>query len=260
MRLVRVCVLVAAAAATAGAAGAQDHGYTPADIENGGRLFQSSCAGCHGVDGAGVSGVELARGQFRRGTSDTELMKIIQGGIPGTTMPPHNFTDAQAASIVAYLRNMATVRTGAAPTILRGVGDATRGKALFEGKGQCTTCHRVNGQGGPTGMAPDLGDAGAQRTALSLQMSILEPSSAMMPINRTVRIVTKDGKTIVGRRLNEDTYSVQLINEQGRLQSILKSDVKQYQINPASPMPPFKDKLTTEEIADLVAYLLSLRG
>jgi putative heme-binding domain-containing protein len=91
-------------------------------------------------------------------------------------------------------------------------------------------------------------------------MSILEPSSAMMPINRTVRIVTKDGKTIVGRRLNEDTYSVQLINEQGRLQSILKSDVKQYQINPASPMPPFKDKLTTEEIADLVAYLLSLRG
>ena len=35
----------------------------------------------------------------------------------------------------------------------------------------------------------------------------------MMPINRPVRIVTKDGRTITGRRLNEDTYTVQLIDD-----------------------------------------------
>jgi putative heme-binding domain-containing protein len=109
-------------------------------------------------------------------------------------------------------------------------------------------------------MAPDLSDVGAMRLPLTLQMSILDPSSAMMPVNRPVRIVTRDGTTIRGRRLNEDTYSVQLITEAGRLQSIVKSDIEEYEISTTSPMPAYKDKLTVEEVADLVAYLLSLRG
>jgi mono/diheme cytochrome c family protein len=82
----------------------------------------------------------------------------------------------------------------------------------------------------------------------------------MMPINRPVRIVTRDGRTIRGRRLNEDTYSIQLVDEQGRLQSIMKSDLREYEVLRVSPMPSYKDKLTTDEIADVVAYLLTLRG
>lgn len=228
--------------------------YSTADIVNGSTLYREQCLTCHGAFGNSVGNVDLRRGQFRNASSDDDLKRVISTGIPNTPMPGFKFNDKELSGIVAFIRSGLDVNSGAAR-----VGDAKRGQALFAGKGTCATCHRVNGQG-PTGMAPDLGDAGAQRTTLSLQMSILEPSSSMMPINRPVRIVMKDGKTIVGRRLNEDTYSVQLINEQGRLQSILKSDVKQYQINPASPMPAFKDKLTTEEIADLVAYLLTLRG
>src|SRR6266851_408958 len=86
---------------------AQEHSYTQADIENGSRLYQSSCAGCHGPTGDMVPGVELLRGQFRRATSDTEIMRIIQAGIPGTTMPPSSFTEVQAGTIVAFLRSMA---------------------------------------------------------------------------------------------------------------------------------------------------------
>ena len=228
--------------------------YSTADIVNGSTLYREQCVTCHGAFGNSVGNVDLRRGQFRNASSDDDLKRVISTGLPNTPMPGFKFNDKELSGIVAFIRSGLDVNSGAAR-----VGDAKRGQALFAGKGTCGSCHRVNGQG-PTGLAPDLGDAGAQRTALSLQMSIMEPSSAMMPINRPVRIVMKDGKTIAGRRLNEDTYSVQLINEQGRLQSILKSDVKQYQINPASPMPAFKDKLTTEEVADLVAYLLTLRG
>src|SRR6476659_9184814 len=77
-------------------AGAQEHSYTPADIDNGARLYQSSCAGCHGPNGEMVPGIELFRGQYRRATSDVDLIRIVQSGIAGTTMPPSSFTDNQA--------------------------------------------------------------------------------------------------------------------------------------------------------------------
>ncbi len=66
-------------------------------------------------------------------------------------------------------------------------------------------------------MAPDLSDIGAIRSAGSLQRSLTDPDSQMMPINRPVRVVTRDGTVINGRRLNEDTYTVQLIDDQERL-------------------------------------------
>src|SRR5215831_9284773 len=88
---------------TAAFVAAQEHSYTQSDIENGARLYQSSCAGCHGPNGDMVPGIELRRGQFRRATGDVEVMRIIQSGIPGTTMPPSSFSDSQAGSIVAYL-------------------------------------------------------------------------------------------------------------------------------------------------------------
>jgi mono/diheme cytochrome c family protein len=82
----------------------------------------------------------------------------------------------------------------------------------------------------------------------------------MMPINRPVRAVTKDGKVINGRRLNEDTYSVQLIDDQEHLLSLTKADLREYAIVTTSPMPSFKDTLSAGELADVVSYLLSLKG
>ena len=82
----------------------------------------------------------------------------------------------------------------------------------------------------------------------------------MMPINRPVRAVTKDGKVVNGRRLNEDTYTVQLIDEQEKLVSLTKADLREYTILTTSPMPSYKDRLSENELADVVAYLLSLKG
>ena len=82
----------------------------------------------------------------------------------------------------------------------------------------------------------------------------------MMPVNRTVRLITKDGTVITGRRLNEDTYSIQLMDDREQLRSLLKSDLREFTIVKTSPMPSFKDTLTSDELADLLGYLLSLKG
>jgi hypothetical protein len=105
-----------------------------------------------------------------------------------------------------------------------------------------------------------LTDIGAIRGAGSIQRSLLDPNSQMMPINRPIRAVTRDGKVINGRRLNEDTYTVQLIDDQERLLSLTKADLREYTILTSSPMPSYKDTLGADELADLLAYMLSLKG
>jgi len=256
--MTRICGIVLIALGAMGTLVAQEHSYTPADIENGSRIFQSTCAGCHGQNGDGVAGIDLSRGQFRRGTSDTEIIKIIQTGIPGTTMPPHVLTDTEAGTVVAYLRNMATIRRGAAPDVLRGVGDPARGKALFEGKGQCATCHRVNGKG--SRLAPDLSEVGATRLLPELFQALLDPDATMRPGNRFFRVVTKDGATLTGRLLNQDSYSVQLLDANERLVSLLKANLREFGYVKSSPMPSVRDKLSAQEVDDVVGYLAALKG
>ena len=255
--IARLCVFVFAATGAVALA-AQEHSYTPADIENGSRTFQSTCAGCHGQNGDGVAGIDLSRGQFRRGTSDTDIIKIIQIGIPGTTMPPHNLTDTQAGTVVAYLRNMATLRRGAAPDVLRGVGDAARGKVLFEGKGQCATCHRVNGKG--PRLAPDLSEVGATRPLPELHQALLDPDATVRAGNRFFQVVTKDGAKITGRLLNQDSFTVQLIDANERLVSLPRSNLREYGFVKNSSMPSVRDKLSLQEVDDLVGYLVTLKG
>jgi putative heme-binding domain-containing protein len=116
----------------------------------------------------------------------------------------------------------------------------------------------VNGKGART--APDLSDIGSVRQPAAIQRSLVAPNDAMLPINRTVSIVTNDGRTIRGRRINEDTFTVQLMDSQERLVSLEKSNIRQYDIGKTSDMPSFSGKLSEAEIADIVAYLISLKG
>ena len=236
-------------------AAAQEHAgqYSQAEIELGSRIYGSNCALCHGVNGESVPNVDLRSGKFRKAVSDEDLARLIATGVPGTAMPPHKFQNTELAGIVAYVR---TMRNAGATVIA--AGDAGRGKVIFEGNGTCRNCHRVNGQG--SRVAPDLSEIGTVRSADALQHSLLDPTANMRPINRPVRAVTKDGKVINGRRLNEDTYSVQLIDAQERLVSLAKADLKEYSVGKASLMPSYKDKLSAQELADVVAYLQSLKG
>jgi cytochrome c oxidase cbb3-type subunit III len=237
-------------------AAAQEHSYTQADIENGARLYQSSCAGCHGPNGDMVPGIELQRGQFRRATNDSEIMRIIQSGIPGTTMPPSSFTDTQAGSIVAYLRTAAPASGRGGVTIAR--GDAARGRAIFEGKGRCATCHRVNGSG--PRLAPDLSEIGTIRPASELRQKLVDPNATIRPGNRYIEAVTRSGGKISGRLLNQDTFTIQLLDSNERLVSLSRSDLRDVSFVRDSTMPSYRETLSSDELADVVAYLVTLKG
>jgi putative heme-binding domain-containing protein len=239
------------AAQTAAAALPTD--YTAADIAYGARLYDAQCTTCHGANGDAVGGVNLRSGTFRNAITDQDLARVIANGIQGTGMQGFKFDAAELAGIIAYVRSM----NGFDREAVR-LGDADRGRAVFNGKGECTRCHRVGARG--SRVAPDLSDIGAMRSAGSLLRSLTDPSGQMMPINRPVRAVRRDGTVVNGRRLNEDTYTVQLIDDQERLVSLTKSDLREYTILTASSMPSFKDKFDPDELADLVAYLLSLKG
>ena len=228
-----------------------DHRYTSEAIEAGSRVYMAECALCHGTNGDVVDGVDLRRGLFRNAPSDEDLRRVIATGVSNGRMPAFDLRPFELDGVIAY------IRAGFDPSgVAVKVGDAARGQVLFEGSGDCASCHRVHGRGPYT--APDLSEIGAVRTPAALQRTLLDPSAALWPINRPVRAVTRAGETIRGRRLNEDTYTVQLIDSEERLRSLVKADLIEYEVSQTPIMEP--TTLSSDEVADLIGYLLSLRG
>jgi len=228
-----------------------DHQYTTDAIQAGSRVYTQQCALCHGPQGALVDGVDLRRGQFRTVQSDDDLRNVITTGAAEGQMPAFSLRAEELNGIVAF------IRAGFDPDgVAVRIGDPVRGRELFNGRGDCASCHRVNGAGPRT--APDLSSIGVVRTPASLQRNMLDPATALLPINRPIRMVTRNEETIVGRRLNEDTYTVQVIDSQERLRSIRKSDLVSYEISDAPSKQP--TTLNSDEVADVIGYLLTLRG
>jgi putative heme-binding domain-containing protein len=226
---------------------------TASDLLDGERAFKQNCANCHGPDGDQIQGIDLGRGRFRRQMTDADLVGIIRNGIPNTPMPASStMSVAQAQQIVAYLRSRA-----ATTAVASVIGDAARGKALVASKGNCSSCHRIEGAGSRIG--PDLSSIGAQRRAAELQRALIDPNADVQPQNRFYRVTLKDGTKVEGRLLGHDTFSVQLLDTREQLRSFAKSDLRDAAFI-ASPMPSYRDTLTPQEIADVVSYLSSLRS
>lgn len=226
---------------------------TALDIEDGGRAFATSCAGCHGPDGNLIAGIDFHRGIFRRPLSDAEIAAIIMNGIPDTPMPATpGMSPEQAEQIVAYLRSLPERFTEPAA-----VGDPARGRAIFAGSGQCLDCHRVAGEGGRLG--PDLSRIGLERRAEELEAALLEPNAEVQPEHRFFTVTPRRGAPVTGRLLNQDTFTVQLLDENERLRSFEKSALRDYGFAP-SPMPSYRESLDAQALADVVSYLVSLRG
>jgi putative heme-binding domain-containing protein len=232
---------------------AAQHSYTPGDVRDGERLYLSNCSVCHGPDGNMVPGTDLAHGSFRRTNSDEGLQQIILKGIAGTAMPPHNFSEFQAMTIVAFLRSLASSAQSSSAA-----GNAAHGKAIFEGAGNCLSCHRVQGVGSRLG--PDLTDIGLNRRAPELERSLLDPDAEILPQNRFVKVTTKEGRTVTGRLLNQDAFTLQMLDSQERLVSYRRADLKDLTFPDKSPMPSYRGKLAPAEVADVVSYLVSLKG
>jgi putative heme-binding domain-containing protein len=249
--IVGLFLMVVGILAPAGRVAAQHE--TASDLLDGERAFRNNCANCHGPDGDLIAGIDLGRGQFRRPLTDADLAGIIRNGIPNTAMPATKMTEAQASQIVAYLRSLAATKRGGAAV----AGDPARGQMVFEGKGGCTGCHRVNGAGSRVG--PDLSRIGSARRAADLERSLLDPSADVEPSNRFYRVVTRDGTTITGRLLSHDTFTVQMLDTTEQLRSFIKADLREHGFA-ETPMPSVRGRLSDQERADVVSYLVSLRN
>jgi putative heme-binding domain-containing protein len=215
------------------------------DVAAGARLFRAQCSGCHGVDGGGAgAGPSLTSGNLRHGATDPLLYQSISKGIPGTTMPAFEVAlgGKPIWQVVAHLRSLILAKGSSQVK-----GDAPAGAKLYAAN--CVGCH---GAGGP---APDLTGITMRRTIAELRASILDPHAQVASEYFAVRVRLRSGQELRGIRLNEDTGSIQLRTPEGKLTSVLRSEVADSELIRRSPMPEFASKLSGADIDNLIAYL-----
>ncbi|MBL8214834.1 MAG: c-type cytochrome [Bryobacterales bacterium] len=230
---------------------------TAADLARGKKLYLGSCTYCHGPTGDGGKGADLSRRDLVRAKTDGDLVRVIEIGVPGTEMPSAwHMTRREVTQVAAFVRSLARVEnSGTVP------GDAARGKALYARHG-CSNCHTLKQGDLYTGgyMGPDLSSIGLKRNAAHLRRSLIEPAETLPDDFVPIKVVTKAGKSIEGRRTHEDTFALVVRDFAGNNHSLLKSDLQSAVLDAKrSPMPGYKDKLSAAELDDLVAYLVSLK-
>jgi cytochrome c oxidase cbb3-type subunit 3 len=232
--------------------------------------FRINCALCHGLGAhGGGRGPDLTRAQKKYAHSDAEMFQTISNGIPGTAMPANGtngqgvgMTDEEIWQIITYIRSQ-EVKAPATPT-----GNAARGKDLFYGDGNCSLCHMVNGKGGRFG--PDLSGVGGSRTREAIIDSVRNPSRRLawglseatkeFPQEyESVTAVTGDGKEVRGVTLNEDSFTLQIMDREERIHLLDKSKLRSLQKSRESAMPKYgEDLLSNKDLEDIVAFLVSV--
>jgi cytochrome c oxidase cbb3-type subunit III len=232
--------------------------------------FRINCALCHGLGARGGGrGPDLTRAQKKHAHSDDEMFQIINNGIPGTAMPANGtngqgvgMTDTEIWQIITYIRSQ-EVKAPAKP-----LGNAAHGKDLFYGDANCSLCHMVEGKGGRLG--PELTAVGSSRTRQAIIDSVRNPSRRLawglteatkeFPQEyESVTVVTADGKEIKGVTLNEDSFSVQIMDTTEQIHLLEKDKLRSFRKSRESAMPIYgSDVLSDKDLEDIVAYLISV--
>jgi cytochrome c oxidase cbb3-type subunit III len=223
------------------------------DLLHGQKLFQVHCALCHGPAGEGGRGPLLTRAKLVHAPDDAALLKVIDEGIRGTEMPGAGaLSDREMRLTAAYVRSLGKVALKPVP------GDAAHGAEIYRGKGSCASCHSIHGEGGVAG--PDLSAIGESRSAAYLRESLVNPGAAVPDGYLLVTVTPNSGARVTGVRVNEDSFSIQIRDSEGRSYSFWKTDLAQVDRQRGkSPMPSYQGQLSETELTDVVAYLASLK-
>jgi cytochrome c oxidase cbb3-type subunit III len=270
-RLNRVAIFVTIlAAAVLTADGQNPLASDPKAAKAGEYEFRINCALCHGLGARGGGrGPDLTRAQKKHTHSDADMFQVISNGIPGTAMPANGtngqgvgMTDEEIWQIITYIRSQ-EMKTPASP-----LGNAMHGKDLFYGDANCSLCHKVAGKGGRLG--PELTAVGGSRTREAIIDSVRNPSRHLawglteatkeFPQEyESVTVVTADGKQIKGVAMNEDSFSVQMMDANEQIHLLDKRTLRSFQKSRESVMPKYTtDALSDKELEDIVAYLISV--
>ncbi|HEY7387054.1 MAG TPA: c-type cytochrome [Bryobacteraceae bacterium] len=231
----------------------------PTAVEAGKSEFRSNCAFCHGLGARGGGrGPNLTGPRKKHGNSDADLFRTIHDGVPGTDMPAAigslgvEMKDREIWEVIAYLRS---IQMKTQPQS----GNSSYGKELFFGVARCSACHMLEGKGGR--MGPDLTDIGSARSVESLVESVRDPSRRLVPGYQTVAVVTSNGQTIKGFIMNEDTFSIQIMDTKERNLSLDKETLRSLTRIPESLMPRYDSKaLSHSDLMDIVAFLVGSGG
>ncbi|WZO97775.1 HEAT repeat domain-containing protein [Isosphaeraceae bacterium EP7] len=138
-------------------------------------------------------------------------------------------------------------------------GDIRRGQALFNGtKAACATCHAIGYQGGKLG--PDLSAIGKIREERDLLEAIAFPSASFVRSYEPVAIATRSGNIHSGILTAETSDELVLTVAADRELRIPRADIEELRPSTVSVMPAgFDQQLTTQEFADILAFLKSRR-
>jgi len=232
--------------------------------------FRINCALCHGLGAhGGGRGPDLTRAQKKHVHSDAEMFQVISNGIPGTVMPANGtngqgvgMTEEEIWQIITYIRSV-EVKAPARPT-----GSDAHGKELFYGDANCSLCHMVEGRGGRVG--PELTAVGGSRTREAIIDSVRNPSRRLaggltestkeFPQEyETITAVTADGKEVKGVALNEDSFSIQIMDTSEQIHLLEKDKLRSFKKSRESMMPKYDATvLSDKDLDDIVAYLISI--
>jgi putative heme-binding domain-containing protein len=251
---------VRAQAAPKEARGERPAGEEAALVE-GQALFRGLCSGCHGGAGRGGKGPDLTRKKLLHGNADEDIARVIRNGVAKSTMKKlgDSLKEEQIASLILFIRSLQHAPAGSAwkPYL---AGDPKAGRHLFfdpKGKAQCGRCHTIAGEGGRIG--PPLDHLASRRAPEFIMESVVEPSKDIDPQYEAVQVVTKQGQVVIGLRVNESNFSIQLREENGRFHSFDKRELDEVNVLKKSLMPEnLAEQLTVRELHDLFAFLLTL--
>lgn len=221
--------------------------------------FQRICSGCHSVNiatsqrlthdvWAGVVSDMVSRGA--QGTSEEldDVVNYLSANFgPGNAAAPSAAPSQAAAPAPIAEQKQAPLSDE----------EVSKAKRLIQTNG-CLSCHRVGREGSYIG--PDLNDVGSHSSPQQIQAALVSPNKEVHPENRTVRLVTSDGKMVTGRLLNQDGFTVQIIDSSSQLRSFQRSTLREFTIVTTNPMPSYSEKMNAEDLTVLVHYLSSLKG